>query len=120
MEENFVERLIQYPVSDVNRRWLMKVDWGTGSKSGNHSVGRAIIAALEDGVKIAEGREAFVTQKIKNKVMSSIWENRRLGARTRAIVASNHAHYLITQQISLFIYFYENPLKNWETQESVV
>lgn len=100
-------RLFRYSLNDLEQSYVLRFDYGAGSTSGNHCIGRTLISVLEEGVSVPEGRETFAAQRIKDIVIKRL-ASKKLGPKTRAAVNSNYGHYIIKNRVEWIIYCRSN------------
>lgn len=75
---------IIYCLTDERKNRILKADYRTNSKSGNHTIGKMLIEVLTEGIEIPENREMFANQMFKNIAIKRLKANSRIGKKTRA------------------------------------
>lgn len=102
-----MKTLIKFDLTEEEKQELLYTDYGAETWGANRTIGRNVIAICTEGISIAEGRECFVAQKMKDAVVKRLSDNKRVGSNTKRAMASNYTHYVIKCKIGL-ISFYRN------------
>jgi hypothetical protein len=96
-------KLFNFILSEKEINYIIKDDYCTNSKSGNQSIGKTIVFALQEGVYLPESRNTFLPEMLKTKVIKNLSENKRLGKSVRMSLGSNATHVAIFQTIRFIV-----------------
>jgi hypothetical protein len=99
---------VSYQLNEYEIESLLSADYGIESKSGNKSVGKAIVKTI-NSFHIKKERECFYTQRVKDSVIKSLSQNKRLGGAVKMGIASNYVHQMIMYHIKTVLFYKMHP-----------
>lgn len=100
------DQIVKYELTEEEIKIFLSSDYGINSRSGNRSIGKAIVEVI-NSFEIKKERECFYAQRVKNSAIKSLSQNKRLGIAVKMGIASNYVHYSIIYQIQHFIMYRE-------------
>ena len=102
------KEFITYQLNEEEIKVFLSADYGINSKSGNKSVGKAIVQTIHS-FQIKKERECFYAQRVKDSAIKSLSQNKRLGSAIKIGIASNYVHQMMMYEIKMFLYRKNNP-----------
>lgn len=102
------EGFITYQLNEDEIKVFLSADYGINSRSGNKSVGKALVKTIHS-FQIKKERECFYSQRVKDSAIKNLAQNKRLGSAVKIGIASNYVHQMMMYQIKMFVYHKQNP-----------
>lgn len=99
---------INYQLTEQEKETFLSADYGIDSKSGNKTVGKAIIKNI-DSFHIKKDRECFYAQRVKDLTIKELSQNKRVGNAIKMGIASNYVHQTMLYEINKFVFYKKHP-----------
>lgn len=101
-------QIVKYQLTKEEIKTFISSNYGIDSKSGNRSIGKAIVEVI-NSFEIKKERECFYAQRVKDSAIKNLSQNKRLGNVVRSGLASNYVHQMMLYYIKTFLLYKKHP-----------